>query len=378
MFEDDVLGFKPEDLSVLSERNDKVKPQGNPHIYHTRPAESKSEDGRYRCTIKVVYNPFNLKESILEQQSYTIHDAHGWLTLVSSLTVNDTSCPIFKAWKKCHYAKKEENFNLWRQAAKEEEGGRELFDKRFARYAVIQVLEDINHPENVNKFMLWKLPKTVYELINAKQKPSKESKKAPIPVMDFLFGRSIDIEVVPGDGEPGSEKYNRDTKYIAELSEDVVSCVNPDGSPLLNDAQQEILDKYVSQIKEVWKEKEPSVRAEKKAIIDADPNTAELGKIYNGIVIPAIKKVCPNLLEELGYKPWTPEQTARVQNWIDIVLAGNDPAEASVAPAAAATVGTTTTTESANIPSTPSVPTSSVQAETISVQEEDNNDDLPF
>jgi hypothetical protein len=338
--ENDILGFDPQDLSVFNEKDNKSKSQGNPNIYHTRPAESKSEDGRYRCTIKVVYNPFNLKESVLEQQSYAIHDSEGWLTLVSTLTNGDTSCPIFKAWKKCHFAKKEENFNLWRQAAAEKDGGRDLFDKRFARYAVIQVLEDKNHPENVNKFMLWKLPKVIYDLINAKQKPSKESGKAAIPVMDFLFGRSIDIEVVPGEGDPGSERYNRDTKYIAELSEDTVCCVNPDGSPLLNDSEQAVLNKYVTAMKEIWKEKDPKVRAEKKKLVDADPNTLELGKIYNGKVIPAIKAVCPNLLEELGYKPWTPEQTARVQRWIDIVLAGNDPSQESNAPEVAATVGT--------------------------------------
>jgi len=176
--ENDILGFDPQDLSVFSEKDNKPKTQSNPHIYHTRPAESNSEDGRYRCTIKVVYNPFNLKESVLEQQSYSIHDANGWLNIVSSLTIGDTSCPIFKAWKKCHYTKKEDNFDLWRQAAPENEGGRDLFDKRFARYVVIQVLEDNNHPENVNRFMLWKLPKVIYDLINAKQKPSKESKKA--------------------------------------------------------------------------------------------------------------------------------------------------------------------------------------------------------
>jgi len=365
--ENDILGFDPQDLSVFSEKDNKPKTQSNPHIYHTRPAESNSEDGRYRCTIKVVYNPFNLKESVLEQQSYSIHDANGWLNVVSTLTNGDTSCPIFKAWKKCHFTKKEDNFDLWRQAAPEKEGGRDLFDKRFARYVVIQVLEDNNHPENVNKFMLWKLPKVIYDLINAKQKPSKESKKAPIPVMDFLFGRSIDIEVVPGEGDPGSEKYNRDTKYIAELSEDPVCCVNPDGSPLLNDEEQAILDKYVSSMKEIWKEKDPAVRAEKKKIVDQDPNTIELGKIYNGKVIPAIKAVCPNLLEELGYKPWTPEQTTRIQAWIDKVLRGEDPRLDSSAPEAASTVGTETTTT-----------TNESTTETSDSVGEDVSDDLPF
>ena len=366
--ENDILGFDPQDLSVYNQQ-EKPKSQGNSLIYKTKPAESKSEDKVYRATIKIVYNPFDPKHSILDQQTYALHDSEGWLTVVSSLTDGDTSCPIFKAWKKCHYA--EENSVLWKQAAPEDKGGKALFDKRYARYCVVQILEDDNQPNLVGKFMFWKLPKVIYDLITTKMNPSPESKKAAIPVMDFLFGRSIDIEVTPGPGNPGEERYARETKYIAELSEDVVSCINPDGSPILDDSEQAILDKYVESMKEVWKEKDPEERASKKALVDADPNTAELGKIYSNKVLPMIKTLCPNLIEELGYRPWSDSVKARVQKWIDIVLAGNNPAVVENAPEVASTVGTQekeTNKEQVSTATVTTAPSTSA----------DPTDDLPF
>lgn len=337
MNENDILGFDPQ--SLFNKEEQTPKSQGNPLIYKTRPSDSISENGHYYATIKVVYNPFNLKLSTLEQQSYAIQDKDGWLTVVSSLTNNDTSCPIFKAWKKCHYAEK--GSTLWKQAAKVEEGGRALFDKRYARYCVIQVLEDKNQPELVGKFLFWKMPKAIYDLVSAKMSPAKESGKAAIPVMDYLFGRAIELEVVPGPGNPGDERYARETKYVGELTEEVVTCISPDGSPLLNDEEQKILDKYVFDMMRVWKEKDPSKRDELKSIVDKDANTIALRKFYTEKIFPEIKKWCPNLIETLGYKEWNDSTKERVQRWIDIVLSGNNPAEVNDAPVAAATVGAT-------------------------------------
>ena len=52
--ENDVLGFDPTQLDILNP-TESLKSAGNPLIYRTRPADSVSEDGVYRCTIKVVY-----------------------------------------------------------------------------------------------------------------------------------------------------------------------------------------------------------------------------------------------------------------------------------------------------------------------------------
>ena len=45
-----------------------------------------------------------------------------------------------------------------KQAAKEENGGNNLFNKRQAKYVTVQVMEDKNHPELEGKFMIWKMP----------------------------------------------------------------------------------------------------------------------------------------------------------------------------------------------------------------------------
>ena len=366
MNENEILGFDPTQLSVFNQE-EAPKVNFNSNIYKPKPSESKSEDGHYYATIKVIYNPFDLKRSVLEQQSYGLQDKDGWFTVVSSLTVNDTSCPIFKAWKKCHFAKKEENYDLWKQAASKDEGGNQLFDKRFARYVTIQVLSDKNHPELEGKYMFWKMPKSVWDIINTKMNPTKESGKVAIPVMDFLFGRSIDLEVVPGPKDNAHpEREARETKYIGELSEDVVSCTNPDGSPLLNSVEQTVLDTYVSAMKEVWKTKDPEERASKLADVNADPNTKELRQVY-GKVLESIKTFCPNLIEELSYKEWTPDVKDRVQKWIDIVLAGNDPRTAEQAPAV---LRETTLTESTQT-------TPPVAADPI-IPSVDTSDDLPF
>ncbi|MCH5167434.1 MAG: hypothetical protein J1F35_06015 [Erysipelotrichales bacterium] len=294
-------------------------------IYRTRPADSKSEDGVYRSTIKVILNPHNLKESVLEQTSYGLQDENGWFTIVSSLTNNDTNCPVFKAWKTCRYSK---DPNLNAQSTTKDKGGRGLFDKRFARYVTVQVIEDNNQPDLVGKYMFMKLPKAIWEMITNKMNPSPESKKAAIPVMDFLFGRAIELEVKPGPDDPNApERKTRETSYAgSELSEDIVSCINPDGTAILDDSQQAILDEYVNQMtKLVWKEKDPEKRTANLATINASENTVKLREIYKE-VMEQIKSVCPNLTEELGYKPWTPEVTERVNRWIATVVAGGDPA----------------------------------------------------
>lgn len=360
---EDILGFDPSQLSVFNQ--EAPKSSGNPNIYKPSPALSKSEDGHYRSTIKIILNPFDLKNSILEQQSYGLQDADGWFTVVSSLTNNDTNCPIFKAWKQCRYSK---DPNMQAQSATKDKGGKGLFDKRYARYALIQVIEDLNRPELEGKYMFMKIPKAIWEVINTKMNPSPESKKPAIPVMDLLFGRGVELDVAPGPDDPKNpERKTREISYgTSELTEDTMSVVNPDGTPILDDEEQEVLDKYVMVMtKRVWKEKDPEKRAAALTEINADPNTAELRKIY-AKVIEKVKAVCPNLVEELGYQPWTPDVTSRVQAWIDIVLAGGDPASMK-APAAVADVAAADNAAKSAISSTPTA--------TPAV---DDDNDLPF
>lgn len=352
----DVMGFDPSMLSCYEEAP--ATSFGNANIYKPSPDKSKSEDGIYRAQIKVIYNPHNLRVSVLEQQSYGLQDANGFFSVISSLTNNDKNCPLFKAWKQCHFSKDE---NMQKQALSKDKGGRGLFDKRFARYVLIQVIEDNNQPELNGKYMVWKMPKAIWESINGKMAPSAESKRASIPVMDFLFGRAIDLEVTPGpDDKAHPERKKREISYnTSELTDDVVSCTNPDGSSLLTNDEQEVLDKYVEDMtKKVWKQKDPEQRATAIAEINADENTKKLREIYKP-VMEKIKSFCPDLEKEVGYQEWSDDVKARVQAWIDIVLAGNDP-----------TVGVATPTTSVD-------PGVGVSASTTQTEPEPESD-LPF
>ena len=334
----DILGFDPSQLNVFS-TNETSQGNVNHNLYTPRPADSKSEDGVYRAKIKVIYNPHNIKQSIIEQQSYAMQDENGFFSAVTSLMVGDKNCPIFTAWKKCRYA--EPGTVLWRQQAKKEEGGKQLFDKRFARYAPIQVLEDKNHPELEGKYMIWKLPKSIWDMIEKKQHPSKESGNMPVPVMDFLFGYAIKLEVHPGpDDKNNPQRKTREISYSGEFTKHPVSCTNPDKSSLFNTSEQRVLDKYIDAIEEVWDEEDPKKRAKMLDEVNADENTTELRQIYKK-VLENIKEFCPDVEEEFGYKPWDEALSKRVHAWIDVVLSGNEPASST--PAAVA--GTVSDTE---------------------------------
>ncbi len=370
--ENNFLGFDPSDIDALGQNENQRA--SNPLIYRTRPQDSKSEDGKYHAVIKIIYNPFNPNQSVIEQQSYSLEDKNGWFNVVSKLTNGDKSCPIFKAWKRCHFAKKDdspEEMKLFLQSETKDKNpqGKGLFDKRFARYVLIQVLEDDNQPEQVGKFLFWKCPSSIWNLVTDKTKPT-DPKKAKIPVMDYLFGRSIDITVTPGPGNVGDETYNRQTKYTGEISYKAVCCLAPDGSPLLNDEEKAVLKVYVSAMEEVWDSKDPEFRKTKEAEIRADANTVELGKIYSK-VLNQMKQWCPNLIDEFGYKEWTPEVIARVQNWIDIVLTGNDPKtyDSKIAASVDNTDASKTETLKAETPVVTAAP---------AANESDTTDDLPF
>lgn len=371
VLENDVLGFDPKDLDVNNPQP-AAQTGGNPNIYHCRPSEAKSDDGIYRAQIKVIYDPRNLKKSVLEQQSYTIKDEKGYLNVVSSLTNNDKNCPMFKAWKACHFS---ENKILQNQALPVNKGGKGLFDKRFARYVTIQVIEDNNQPELVGKYMLWKCPKFIWDAINAKQMPSSE-KKAKIPVMDFLFGRAIDLEVTPGPDDPKQpDRKTREISYsTSEITEDIVSCTYPDGKPLLDDEEQKVLDTYIDEMtSNVWKEKDPEKRKNAEAEIKANANTKKLGEIYRR-VIEEIKTFCPDLQDELGYKPWSPEAVERINAWIKIVLSGNDPNEVANMPS----VSTEATENAVDEAKAKNPETKAQEAVATPAPSTEPEDDLPF
>lgn len=367
-----ILGFDPAALSVFNQPEQKSGSGFANNVYKARPAESKSTDGIYRSTIRIIYSPHNITRSILERQSYALTDARGFFQVVSKLTENDNTCPIFTAWKQCRYSK---NPVLAAQAMTKDKGGNGLFDKRFERYVTIQVMDDPNHPELNGQYMFWKLPKFIYEQMMGKMKPAEDSKKASIPVMDVLFGRAIYLEVKPGPDDPSApERKTRETSYSnTEVSDDILACTNPDGSPLLNADEQAVLDKYIQDMTPIWKSRDIEKRNELMSAVNSDPNTKKLAEIYDK-VIEKMKGFCPDLVAELGYKDWTPEETQRVNEWIAIVLQGQNPT-AVVAPATVAPAVPTATTAAnsvaAQVAATPVAPA-------VPAQPADDGDDLPF
>ena len=360
-----MLGFDPASLSVFAQP-EKPANSFNQNIYHPRPADSKSTDGVYRATLRVIYSPQNIQGSVLERQSYGLTDAQGFFQVVSKLTKNDTSCPIFTAWKTCHFSK---NPVLLAQAQTKDKGGNGLFDKRYERYVTVQIIDDQNKPELNGQYMFFKLPKAIWETIDNKMRPSAESNRASIPVMDPLFGRLIYLEVKPGPDDPKApERKTREISYAAtEVSDDIQACTNPDGSALLNAEEQAILDKYVDAMGKVWKSRNAEERQKLSTEIAEDPNTAKLHEIY-ARVIEEMKKFVPDLNAELGYKEWDEKTTQRVQNWINVVLTGKDPKTVIVAEGTA-----TAATEVVTVPVSTEVGVVPAAAPAT-----DTSDDLPF
>ena len=181
--------------------------------------------------------------------------------------------------------------------------------------------------------------------------------------MDLLFGYAIKLEVNPGPDDPRNpQRKTREITYSGEFTKHPVSCTNPDKSPLLNSSEQRVLDKYIDAMEEIWDEENPEKRAKMLEEVNADPNTAELRKIYRK-VLEDIKTFCPDVNEEFGFKPWDDALTKRVQKWIDVILSGNEPRVATPAPEGADDEKSTASVEEAD--------------EDVPVGNEDDSD-LPF
>ena len=76
-FIDDIMGFDPSNLSAFQEPVNANSFDAN--VYKTNPVKlSKAEDGHYRSKLRVIYNPFDVKQSIVKQISYAMNDADGF------------------------------------------------------------------------------------------------------------------------------------------------------------------------------------------------------------------------------------------------------------------------------------------------------------
>ena len=112
-------------------------------------------------------------------------------------------------------------------------------------------------------------------------------------------------------------------------------CTNPDGSSLLSDEQEEIVDKVVSMLKKVWKERNVEKRNEMMTKLQENADVKEFNRFYEQEVVPKIQSFCPNVKEEMQFKPWSPELEARVNAWLAKVTNGIDPTAQTSYPSSA-------------------------------------------
>ena len=315
-FIDDVMGFNPNELSVF---NAPEATDFNQNVYKTNPKDSKSEDGHYRSKVRVIYNPFNIKQSIVKQITYAMNDADGFFMVKSKLADGDRECPIFKSWKK-----------LWFSGVEEKkEWARKMYDKSESQWCLVQIIEDDNRPELTGQIKVMKLPKAIFVKLEALMNPAPETKKQPVPVMDYIFGPVLEMDVTPGPDDPQHpERKQREIKYdLCAFESDATPIIKVDGTAFFTDEELELIESYAGARADFAKAKTDKKRQEAQAIL-TDNKDAVRG-LY-GKVIEYLKANAIDLVKECAYQPWDEATEKRVQNWIDIVATMNDPKTVAV------------------------------------------------
>lgn len=303
----DFMGFDPKNLDVFQE---KVSTQAQSNVYNTNPVKySKSEDKHYHSSIRLLYNPFNVRASVIPQTKYVCTDENGLFFVDSSLSIGDKNCPMFKAWKTLHFSK-DPNKVSWAKT---------MFQKREAQWCMIQVIEDDNRPELVGKFMEFKLPKAIWDKLQDKMNPSADSKKQPVPIMDYLFGPLLSIDVVPG---PAGDEMRQISYNLCDFESDAYPIIKVDGTQLFDDEQLELIERYNNLNKAIQKAKTDKAKKEKQA--EKDSIADDVKALYK-IALDYMKENAFNIEETRGFTPLTEDMQARVNHWIERVLDMKDP-----------------------------------------------------
>lgn len=361
---DSLMGFDPTSLDVFQET---TTSNVNPNIYKTNPKDSKSEDGIYRSKVRVIYSPYNPKQSIVTKTEWYCKSYNGSFLVNAPLSnrENDRNNPLEKASSTVFLAlngfadrfalynypgdgNAEKRSNLlaefnsvqgrgkeaWAKKFKETELGRQIldyakatFDNTTSTWALVQILEDENKPELEGQFKLMKLPKAVYTKLMAKMNPSSESKKSPVDLMSWVLGYPLEMEVQPGPDDPAHpERKQREISYdLCDFSTEFEPIRKVDNTPLFTDAQLEILEEYSTAKKDAESAKAVKKREEAAAKIakgsDLYNKVLNLTKIAYTYLKDEVKVL--DVHEEIAYKPWNEEMTKRVQDWVNEVTLMN-------------------------------------------------------
>ena len=310
-FIDDVMGFNPTDLNVF---NAPEAQEFNKNVYKTNPKDSKAEDGHYRSKVRILYNPLDIKQSIVKQTTYAMNDAEGFFMVKSKLANNDRECPIFKSWKTLWFSG-DENKKNW---------AKQMYDKSESQWVLVQILEDDNKPELKGQIKVMKLPKAIYVKLEALMNPAPETKKSPVPVMDYIFGRALEMDVTPGpDDAQHPERKQREIKYdLCAFEADPTPIIKVDGTAFFTDDELELIDTYNTARVDLTKAKTDKKKAEAQQILADNQNA--IRELYKK-VIEYLKENSIDLVKECAYQEWDEKTTTRVNNWINNVVNMQDP-----------------------------------------------------
>lgn len=310
-FIDDVMGFNPTDLNVF---NAPEAQEFNKNVYKTNPKDSKAEDGHYRSKIRILYNPLDIKQSIVKQTTYAMNDAEGFFMVKSKLANNDRECPIFKSWKTLWFSG-DDNKKNW---------AKQMYDKSESQWVLVQILEDDNKPELTGQIKVMKLPKAIYVKLEALMNPAPETKKSPVPVMDYIFGRALEMDVTPGpDDAQHPERKQREIKYdLCAFEADPTPIIKVDGTAFFTDDELELIDTYNTARVDLTKAKTEKKKAEAQQVIVDNQNA--IRELYKK-VIEYLKENSIDLVKECAYQEWDEKTTTRVNNWINNVVNMQDP-----------------------------------------------------
>lgn len=323
-FIDEVMGFDPASIANAFEASATEK-KTNPNIYKTNPANSINEDGHYHSKVRILINPFDIQKSIVHQARYSMKDEKGFFSVISSLSVGDKECPIFKSWKQLWFATTQDPSDPKKRIPDETKRAwaKAKFQKNESDWVLVQIIEDENQPDLVGTFKAMKLPKAILNRLLAKMNPT-DSKKQKQPLMDYLFGPVLDLDVAPGPDDPSApERKQREISYdLCDFDSEPCPVINVDGTQLFTDEELEMIEDYNTFNNDAIKAK---TEAKKNEALKKKAELAPHIKPLYQKAIDVIKANAINIVEVCGYTPWTTETIERVKSWLNAVLNMEDP-----------------------------------------------------
>jgi len=319
-FIDDLMGFDPSQVAAFNEPEQKSNQ--NQNLYKTNPLKVDAKvapDGHYHAKVRIVYNPYDMKMSIVNNAHYAMNDANGFFMVDSKLAFGDRNCFMFKAWKKLHYSEDTEKFTVDGKQYTKKEWGDHMFDKSEERFCLVQVIEDANQPDKVGHFLGWRLPKAIYDTLQAKMSPTDKS-KAPQDLMNYLFGPVLELDVTPGPDDPQHpERKQREIKYtLCSFESDPTPILSVTGEELFSDDERDMISDYAA-AKKVLTDSKATAKKKDEAMAKCKDLVEPLKKLMQKAV-DYVKENAINIVDEFGYHEPSDELKKRAEKWIDIVV----------------------------------------------------------